>query len=63
MRTKTRKTNKGGKREPRMTATVRAKASQVASVHRQSQPAISSGLEFDDAVLVEESLDEREKRG
>lgn len=53
MKTKTRKTNKGGKREPRRTATVRAKASPAAAVHRQSPPAVSSGLEFDDALLVE----------
>lgn len=52
-----------GKCLPQQVRPDRAKVSQPISVHRRSPSGFSCGIELDRAVLVEESLDERERRG
>lgn len=61
---KTKATNKQIKRQLRKKVAVRrATVSQPLTLHRQSPTEFSCGVEFDRACLVEESLDERERRG
>ena len=52
-----------GKRVSKKTGTIRPCVSPPVSLHRRSRSEFSCGLDLDRALLVEESLDEREKRG
>jgi hypothetical protein len=47
----------------RLSQRVRAKISQPVSIHRRSPSGFSCGIDLERAILVEESLDERERRG
>lgn len=51
-----------GKRLPQRAGPGRAKVSQPVSLHRRGPSEFSCGIDFDRALLVEESLDERERR-
>lgn len=51
------------KRLPQRVTSGRAKVSQPVSLHRRSALEFSCGVDLERAVLVEESLDERERRG
>jgi hypothetical protein len=63
MKTKRTAKKKGGKRAPQKIKTARVKVSQPVSLHRRSPSEFSCGVELERALLVEESLDERERRG
>lgn len=52
-----------GKRLPQRAKPDRVKVSQPISLHRRGPSEFSCGVDLDRAVLVEESLDERERRG
>ena len=56
-------TKEEGKRTPGKSRTTRAKSSQPVSRHRRSPSEFSCGVGLERALLVEESLDERERRG
>ena len=63
MRAKAPIKKKSGKRLPQKIRPARAKVSQPVSLHRRSPSEFSCGVELERALLVEESLDERERRG
>jgi hypothetical protein len=54
---------KDGKRIPKKRRTTRAKVSQPVALHRTSPAEFICGADLDRALLVAESLDERERRG
>ena len=54
---------KNGKWLPQGPRTTRVKVSQPIAVGQTSPVEFSCGIELDRALLVEESLDERERRG
>ena len=54
---------KDGKRIPRGPRTTRAKVSRPIALDQTSPVEFTCGVELDRALLVEESLDERERRG
>jgi hypothetical protein len=62
MRAKAPVKKKGGKRSPNV-RTACAKGSQPFSLRRRSLSEFSCGVDLERALLVEESLDERERRG
>ena len=57
------KKKKNARRVPRKNRTPGVKVSPPVIVHRRSPAEFSCGVDFDQAILVEESLDERERRG
>ena len=64
MKTKAPVKKKSGKRLPRKIKTVGPKrSSQVVCLQRRSASEFSCGIDDQRALLVEESLDERERRG
>lgn len=63
MKTEKRIKKQIGKRLSQRVRPGRAKVSQPISLHRRSPCEFSCGIDFERAVLVEESLDERERRG
>lgn len=63
MRAKALVRKKSKKRLPQEVGTVRAKVSEPFSLHRRNRFEFSCAVEFDPALLVDESLDERERRG
>ena len=60
MKTKRTAKKKSGKRLPQKIKTVRSKAT---SIQPRSASGFSNGIDLERAMLVEESLDERERRG
>jgi hypothetical protein len=54
---------KDGKRIPRRRRTTRPQVSRPITLDRTSPVEFTCGVELDRALLVEESLDERERRG
>jgi len=50
-------------RVPRKNKTADVKVSRPVTLHRLSPSEFSCGVDFERALLVEESLDERERRG
>jgi hypothetical protein len=63
MKVRTPLKKKDGKRIPKRPRTTRAKVSQPIALDRKSPVEFTCGVELDRALLVEESLDERERRG
>jgi hypothetical protein len=60
MKTKRTAKKKSGKRPPQKIKTVRSRAT---GIQRRSGSGFSNGIDLERAMLVEESLDERERRG
>jgi hypothetical protein len=63
MRAKAPIKKKSGKRLPQKIRPARAPVSQPVALHRRSPSEFSCGIDLERALLVEESLDERERRG
>ena len=63
MKVRTSLKKKGEKRIPRRRRTTRPQVSQPITLDRTSPVEFTCGVEVDRALLVEESLDERERRG
>jgi hypothetical protein len=57
------KKKRNARRVPRKNRTPGVKVSPTVLLHRRSPSEFSCGVDFDRATLVEESLDERERRG
>ena len=60
MKTKRTAKKKSGTRVPQKIGTVGSRAT---SIQRRSGSGFSNGIDLEGALLVEESLDERERRG
>ena len=60
MKTKRMAKKKSGKRPPEKIGTVRSRAT---SIQQRSGSEFLNGVDLERALLVEESLDERERRG
>ena len=63
MNAKTPRNRKTRTQSARKTAQARMKVSRPVTLHRRNRSEFSCGVDFDRAILVEESLDERERRG
>lgn len=63
MKTRTPLKKKDGERVRKGSRTARAKVSRPIALDRISPAEFTCGVELDRALLVEESLDERERRG
>ena len=63
MKVRTPLKKKDRKRIPKRARTTRSKVSQPIALDRISPSEFTCGVELDRALLVEESLDERERRG
>ena len=59
MKTKRTAKKKSGKRPPQKIGTVHSRA----TIQQRSGPEFLNGVDLERALLVEESLDERERRG
>jgi len=57
------KKKRNARRVPRKNKTPGVKVTSPVILHRRSPSEFSCGVDFDRALLVEESLDERERRG
>lgn len=57
------KKKRNARRVPRKNRTPDVEVSPPVILHRRSRSEFSCGVDFDRAILVEESLDERERRG